>query len=97
MLGPEVLLVVAQREFILGENKYVEFKVKSTINQIIFITAATYELIKDGEVLTAGACEISDDIVSALVQPSEKGMFELVVTYVVGAETRKIKVNLKVI
>lgn len=89
--------MIAQREFILGENKYVEFKVKSTINQIIFITSANYELFKDEALISSGPCEISDDIISALIQPNEKGLFELIITYIIGAETRKIRTNIKVV
>jgi hypothetical protein len=86
-----------QRSFILGEEKYVEFQVRSTKTQTVIITSATYQLSKSGAETMTGNCEIDGDIISILLEPVEKGMHLLEVTYVIAEETRKVRINLLVV
>lgn len=86
-----------QRIFILGEEKFVEFQVRSTKAQTVVITSATYELSKPSTTAITGICEIDGDKISTLLEPIEKGTYLFEVTYVIAEETRKIRINLLVV
>ena len=88
--------MIAQREFLLGEEKYIDFQVLSTIAQTIEITSATFILSKSGATDVTGDCVIDGDKISVLLEPIATGTYVLEVTYLIGDETRKIKVNVLV-
>ena len=88
--------MIAQREFLLGEEKYIDFQVLSTIAQTIEITSATFILSKSGATDVTGDCVIDGDKISVLLEPIATGTYVLEVTYLIGLETRKIKVNVVV-
>lgn len=89
--------MTAQREFILGEEKYVEFQVCSTIAQTIVITSATFVLSKAGETDVTGSCAIDGGKISTLIEPAEKGTYLLEITYIIVDEKRKVRVILLVV
>lgn len=92
----------AERIFILGEEKYIDFKISSTIAQAIVITSANYKLSKNSsggsaEINISGDCEIDGDIISALIEPPEKGTYTLEVNYEIAMEKRKARIRVQVI
>lgn len=89
--------MTARREFILGEEKYIDFQVRSSIAQTVVITSATYELSKPGSTAITGICEIDGDKISTLLEPPEKGTYLFEVTYIIAEETRKVRLNLLVV
>lgn len=85
-----------QRDFILGERKYIKFKATSCDGVPVIITEANYSLMKDDKLITTGPCEVNGENIAALVEPLSVGEHVLVVTYVVAPETRKVKVAIHV-
>jgi hypothetical protein len=89
--------LISQREFILGEEKYLDFQVRSAITQTVVITSATYTLTKAGAVDITGVCIINGNKISVLIEPPELGMYLLEVTYIIADEKRKTRVYLSVV
>lgn len=83
--------------FMLGEKKYVWFKVVSKNKQLFSITEATWELKHVSEVVAFGACEIDGtDTVRILLEPPAYGTYTLYVRYTVPPETKKAQVSVLV-
>ncbi|MHB1154062.1 MAG: hypothetical protein ACYCWE_20275 [Eubacteriales bacterium] len=89
--------MTAQREFILGEEKYIDFQVRSSITQTVVITSATYILSKNGDENISGVCIINGSKISVLLVPPERGVYLLEITYIIAEEKRKVHVSLSVI
>lgn len=89
--------MTAQREFILGEEKFLDFQVRSTITQTVVITSATYKLSINGADDIVGICVINGSKISVLLEPPNRGTYLLEITYVVAEETRKVRVHLSVV
>lgn len=81
-------------EFILGEKKYVWFKVTSKIAQKVVINTATWQLLDGENVLDSGDCEIEDNVIKVLLNPDRKGTFLLAVEYTIPPEIKKTGVNI---
>ncbi len=80
-------------KFIQGEDRYVKFEVHSAEEQVI-IESARYSLSIHGIEEKEGNCDIlSDDdgktIIRVKINPSEKGYYELEITYCIADETLK--------
>lgn len=89
--------MITQREFILGEEKYIDFQVLSTISQTFEISTATYILSKIGAMDVTGDCIIAEDKISVLLKPIAKGEYTLEITYTIVDEKRKIRISVLVI
>lgn len=86
------------RKFILGEEKYVDFIIKSSRPSAASVSSATWKLIDtNGDEAASGTCVINGDMVSALVEPEAAGRYTLDVTYVIGDETRVARTGIEVI
>ena len=85
-----------QRDFILGEKKYVKFKATSCDESPVVITDAKYVLYKDEATVSYGACEVEGATFMALIEPTEVGDYMLDVEYTVAPETRKVRVAIHV-
>jgi hypothetical protein len=83
-------------EFILGEQKYVDFNIKSRTDESFVIISASYQFKNGSEVLDSGPCEIDGSIVSVLLAPQSRGRFVLEIAYTIPPETRKAKVFINV-
>lgn len=83
--------------FIIGEKKYIQFEIRSMIQQKVVITEATWILLdtKGKEVLT-GNCEIEDNILRLLLEPDAIGEYILEVTYSIPPEIRKVRCEINV-
>ena len=85
------------RNFILGEEKYIDIQVKSQWRKDFLINTATWELLDSkGQKVAGNSCEINDNILSCLVAPPSKGTFTLEVSYYIAPEKRKIRIPIKV-
>ncbi len=81
-------------KFVLGEKKYVWFKVVSKIDQFFTITEATWELKRVGEVVASGKCDVDGtDTVRLLLEPPGYGAYTLYVSYTIPPEVKKAQVN----
>lgn len=83
-------------EFILGEKKYVWFKVISKIAQKVVIHTATWTLTEGDTVLAGGDCEIDGNVIKVLLSPTRKGLFMLNVEYAIPPEIKKTGVSIVV-
>ena len=76
--------------FILGEDKYLKFLVKSTKNEEFEISRATYKLYKDRELETEG--------ITVKLNPLSKSMrYCLEITYYIADEILKKRVQIEVV
>ena len=87
---------ILQRDFILGEKKYVKFKATSCDNAPVIITDAKYILYADDVEYASGACIVDGNEFMALIEPEEIGEYTLEVEYTVAPETRKVRVAIHV-
>ncbi len=92
------MLPTYKRSWILGEDKYVDLEVRSRQAGQVVIPRADWELSRNGADAPeqAGACEVRDGRISALVEPRETGLYTLEITYEIPPETRKARVILDV-
>lgn len=87
------------RQFILGEDKYVELEIRCRQRDAaVVIPEASWELSRvSGEAPeSSGACEIERQYIRALIEPRERGEYRLMITYSIPPETRKAEVRLDV-
>lgn len=89
-------LTMLQRDFIWGEEKYVDIQVTSKVNRPVVVESADFTLYKDFQVVQQGKCEIDNAFVSALIKPPDVGQYLLEIRYTVPPETRKVKVVVRV-
>ena len=90
------MIGILQRDFILGEKKYIKFKATSCDGLPVVITGATYSLMKDDTQIASGDCIVDGGEFMALIEPTETGEFMLEVQYTVAPETRKVRVAIYV-
>lgn len=83
-------------EFILGEQKYLDFNITSRTNEQFVISASTYQLKDGAEVLDNGNCDINGATLTVLLAPNKRGRFILEVSYTIPPETRKARVFVNV-
>lgn len=88
--------------FILGEDRHVQYFVSSVKSQYFVIKKATYELLYDGQVETAGECEVvkADDgcYVDAKLEPRNRSRrYELEITLLIADETIKNREQMEVV
>lgn len=87
-------------DFILGEKKYIQFEIKSMIQQKVVVISATWSL-KDAETMAEvqnGTCEIENGSeLKLLLMPEAKGSYILEVTYTIPPEIRKVRCGISVL
>lgn len=84
-------------DFILGEDKYVKFLVRSAKNDEFTIHSAKYELYLDTELEQIGECTIRGHYIDIKLSPLTKSsLYRLVITYVIADETLKAKARIEV-
>lgn len=89
--------MIPSLRFVLGEKKYIWFRVTSKVEQTFTITEATWELKRVGEVVASGTCEVDGtDTVRLLLEPPDYGSYMLYVSYRVPPELKKAQVNIVV-
>lgn len=87
------------RDYILGEDKYVEWRVTSCRSgDTVVITGATYELVQDttNEAVDTGSCVIDGTVIKALICPPDTGTYRLTVTVTVPPEIIKAAAYIRV-
>lgn len=89
-------MIGLKAEFILGEEKRLEFEVKSKTGKAIVITEAKFKLNSNGKVIQEGNCDIDGQKLYCLVKPTERGCMYLELEYVIAPETRKARINIDV-
>lgn len=87
---------ILQRDFILGEKKYIKFKATSCDNTPVVVTEATYELHENGSVVDSGGCIVNGSQFMVLLEPKKIGSFMLEVDYTIAPEVRKVRVAINV-
>ncbi len=92
------MLPVYKRNWILGEDKYVDLEVRSGQPGPVVIPHAEWTLTKnlDEKPEQEGTCEVEKGRISVLVEPQQTGMYTLEITYEIPPETRKVRVILDV-
>ena len=92
------MLPVYKRNWILGEDKYVDLEVRSGQPGPVVIPHAEWTLTKNlkGKPEQEGTCEVENGRISVLVEPQETGAYTLEITYEIPPETRKVRVILDV-
>lgn len=86
-----------QRDFILGEEKYIKFRATSCDDIPIIITDANYTLTQNNVMESSGKCAIvNNDEILTLICPKNIGEYILEVTYTIAPETRKVRVAINV-
>jgi hypothetical protein len=85
-----------QRDFLLGEKKYIKFKATSCDNAPVVITEATYKLFADNVLSDTGSCTVNGNEFMALIEPKEPGDYILEAEYTVAPEIRKVRVAIHV-
>lgn len=84
-------------KYILGEDKYLKFEVKSVKNDSFIIDSAKYDLIDDGTVEVSGDCVIDGHYIKVKLNPKKETiLYSLMITYIIADETLKYKVRIEV-
>ena len=84
-------------KYILGEDKYLKFEVKSVKGDSFAIDSAKYDLIDDGVVEASGDCVIDEHFIKVKLKPQKATtLYTLIITYVIAEETLKHKVRIEV-
>lgn len=81
-------------DFILGENKYVKFAVRSRKEENFSINSASWELYHNGMLEDSGNCDILRNETELhlrimLAPKCRSRKYQLCITYQTGNETRK--------
>ena len=81
-------------DFILGENKYVKFAVRSRKEENFSINSASWELYHNGMLEDSGNCDIlrneTELHLQIMLAPKCRSRnYQLCITYQTGNETRK--------
>lgn len=85
-----------EANFILGEERKLDFEVKSKSGRQLVITEASFILYSNGNVLQEGKCDIDGQKLYCLVKPTERGCMYLELEYVIAPETRKARIDINV-
>ena len=92
-----MICTTPQRDFITGEQKYIDFRMESHSHRAITITDADYTLYNGEQIVATGKCKIDGKYVSVLLKaPDKTGTYLLEMRYTVPPETRKLKVVINV-
>lgn len=88
-------------DFILGENKYVKFAVRSRKQEPFAIRAASWELYHNGLLECSGECEIEKQgaelYLQIMLAPEHRSKkYQLCITYQTGEEICKHTENMEV-
>lgn len=86
-----------KREFILGEEKMLDFEVKSKSGQMIIISSASFELKHNGKTVQEGKMDIDGQKLHCLIRPTATGNMYLEIKYVIAPEIRKARIEIDVI
>lgn len=87
-------------KFILGEDRSMGFSVFSCVdvNAVFVVSDATFELLFDGEVESAGKCTVDGHNLQVRLAPKcRSSLYSLVVTYYVCGERFKKQIDILVI
>ena len=77
-------------EFIIGEVQYVSATVRPEMpNEIAVINSASYKLTdyENKTVIQSGDCEIEENVIRALLDLSDEGIYKLTIEAQIGKET----------
>lgn len=78
--------------FLLGERKIIQFEVISLKKEPVVIVDASWVLTYQDGTVETGAVTITDDsIMEITLQPMAKGTHEMMITYTVAPEIRKVR------
>ena len=83
-------------DFILGEEKTLQFRVRSNSGKTLVILEATFKLMSNGNIIQEGKCDIDGQMISCLVKPTEIGCMYLEIEYHIAPDTRKARFNINV-
>lgn len=72
-----------------GETRHIMLEVVSIKNDEFVISSASYVLRNEqtGKDETAGSCNIIEHLIDTVIEPKEKGEYQLIVTYKIADET----------
>ena len=72
-----------------GETRHIMLEVVSIKNDEFVISSASYVLRNEqtGEDETAGSCNITEHLIDTVIEPKERGEYQLIVTYKIADET----------
>lgn len=85
-------------EFVLGEDKYVKFLIRSCKGEDFEIESASYILYLDQEEEASGICKIDDHYITAKLSPlCRSKRYCLEVTYHIADEILKKRVRIEVV
>ena len=69
-----------------GETRHIMLEVVSIKNDEFVISSASY-VLRNGKDETAGSCNIIAHLIDTVIEPKEKGEYQLIVTYKIADET----------
>lgn len=78
-------------DFLLGEEKYLDFMVRHENNEKFYIQSAEYRLIRRDEVEDSGKMKVEQQKLSVKLNPRKMGHYILEVTCKIADETRKAR------
>ena len=78
--------------FLLGEKRRIWLEVSSHEGDAFVIRNAAYSLERYREVIDTGECVIDEHNIAAMVQPPERGEYNLIFSFEIGGEIMKEKV-----
>lgn len=81
----------------VGESRTIEFTVSDTRGEAFSIGESRYKISKDGEVYTAGLLDIDESTLSMRFQPTEAGLYTLMLEYVIGSDIMRDKYLVEVV
>jgi hypothetical protein len=84
-------------KFILGEKRRVRLEISSMDVKEFYIRRAVYTLEHNDETEDSGDCIINDHIISALISPTQRGVYCLEFEYDIGDEIFKECVPIRVV
>ena len=72
-----------------GETRHIMLEVVSIKNDEFVISSASYVLRNEqtGKDEAAGSCNIIEHLIDTVIEPKEKGEYQLIVTYKIADET----------
>jgi hypothetical protein len=93
------IMVENHKEYLLGEDKKVRLQVQGIEPDPFYIQQATYELSYGNYegIEASGNCEINETLLTAQVAPKKRGTYYLTFTYIIGTETFKERISIRVI
>ena len=83
-------------KFMLGESRSLEFEISHKDNVQFIISDAKYELYKNNELIKEEDLFITENIVSLIFTPEERGFYLLKILYTIGGRTRGAQYHIDV-